>query len=71
LRATKPSSIGTTEATDLHKTEVNRGIVRGFVDEVLIGRDMEQLAGYEDRRALGHARTVAPRSEWKNDNGKF
>ncbi len=37
---------GTTEATDLEKTEANRSLVREFIDEVLVGRRTGQLARY-------------------------
>lgn len=135
---------GPTEATDHRLTETNRKIVRDFVDDVLIGRQLEKLESYIDeedfaqhdprlasgrsalrealgaRSGAGHAieydrihrvlaegnfvltvsegslegahssfydlfrvhggklvehwntiETVPPRSEWKNDNGKF
>jgi len=39
---------GPTEATDLDATEANRAIVRSFVDEVLIRRQIDKLALYLD-----------------------
>jgi len=37
---------GPTEATDLDRTEDNRGIVKSFVDNVLIDRQLENLENY-------------------------
>lgn len=134
---------GPTEVTDIARTEANRGLVRRFVEEVLIGRQLERLLDYidgerftehdpsrsdgaaalqaalqrrDEHEALDYARlhrvlaegsfvlavsegsrdgahsafydlfrvadgklvehwntieTIAPKSEWKNDNGKF
>lgn len=39
---------GPTEATDLGATETNRSLVTAFVDEVLIGRQLERLNAYVD-----------------------
>jgi predicted SnoaL-like aldol condensation-catalyzing enzyme len=39
---------GPTLATDLAKTEANKGLVRRFVDDILINGRMGQLAGYFD-----------------------
>ena len=39
---------GTTEVTDLDKTEVNRELVRSFVDEVLINGKLDRLEHYVD-----------------------
>jgi predicted SnoaL-like aldol condensation-catalyzing enzyme len=37
---------GPTDAADLAGTEANRGIVRSFVDDILIGRDLGRLDTY-------------------------
>lgn len=39
---------GPTEATDLELTEDNRETVRRFVDDVLVNRRLDRLAGYVD-----------------------
>ena len=39
---------GTTEFTDLDKTEENKSIVHGFVEDVLMGKAPEKLPGYYD-----------------------
>lgn len=39
---------GPTEASDLEKTEENRGLVRAFVEEVLIGRRLDRLDHHID-----------------------
>ena len=39
---------GPTEVTDLDKTEVNRKLVRSFVDEVLIKGQLDRLEHYID-----------------------
>ena len=39
---------GTTEFTDFDKTEENKAIVRGFVEDVLMGKAPERLPGYYD-----------------------
>lgn len=39
---------GTTEITDLHKTEENKTIAKNFVTDILINGDMAKLAGYFD-----------------------
>jgi predicted SnoaL-like aldol condensation-catalyzing enzyme len=39
---------GPTEATDLHKTEANRAVVREFVERVLIARQLDLLDQYID-----------------------
>jgi predicted SnoaL-like aldol condensation-catalyzing enzyme len=41
---------GPTEATDLDRTEANRQIVRAFVDEILIHRQLDKLDHYVDRQ---------------------
>ena len=37
---------GPTEATDLDRTETNRGLVKSFVDNILIDRQLEKLENY-------------------------
>ena len=37
---------GTTEMTDLDKTDANKAIVRGFVEDVLMGKAPEKLHSY-------------------------
>lgn len=37
---------GPTQATDLEKTEVNKALVKNFVDDILVNGRMEKLAGY-------------------------
>lgn len=39
---------GTTEATDLDKTEANKALVRAFIDDILVNGRMDKLAGYFD-----------------------
>ena len=39
---------GTTEFTDLDKTDENKAIVRGFVEDVLMGQHPENLTNYYD-----------------------
>ena len=39
---------GTTEFTDLDKTDANKAIVRGFVEDVLMGKAPEKLLSYYD-----------------------
>lgn len=39
---------GTTEVTDLDKTEVNRALVKDFYEKVLVGGDMGSVADYFD-----------------------
>src|SRR5688572_1025037 len=39
---------GATELKDLDKTEVNKNLVRNFVDEILVNRKMEKLTEYFD-----------------------
>jgi predicted SnoaL-like aldol condensation-catalyzing enzyme len=39
---------GDTGATDLDKTEVNRELIRGFVDSILIGGQIEKLSHFVD-----------------------
>jgi predicted SnoaL-like aldol condensation-catalyzing enzyme len=39
---------GPTEVTDLDKTEVNKKLVRAFVEDILVNGQMEKLAGYFD-----------------------
>jgi predicted SnoaL-like aldol condensation-catalyzing enzyme len=37
---------GPTDATDLHRTEANRALVRDFVEQVLVGADLDRLAEF-------------------------
>ena len=37
---------GATKVTDLEKTEVNKTLVRSFVDDILVNGRMDKLAGY-------------------------
>jgi predicted SnoaL-like aldol condensation-catalyzing enzyme len=39
---------GPTEVKDLDKTEANKKLVRGFVDDVLVNGKLDRLAGYFD-----------------------
>ena len=39
---------GPTDARDLDKTEPNKTVVRSFVEDILVNRRMEKLAGYYD-----------------------
>lgn len=39
---------GPKEVSESHKTEVNRQLVQVFVEEVLINRELQRLAGYFD-----------------------
>jgi predicted SnoaL-like aldol condensation-catalyzing enzyme len=39
---------GPTKVKDLDKTETNKRLVRGFVDDVLVGGKLDKLAGYFD-----------------------
>jgi len=39
---------GPTEARDAEKTEANKGLVRAFVDDILVHGRMEKLGGYFD-----------------------
>jgi len=39
---------GSTEIEDLDKTDVNKTLVRNFVDDILVNGKMEKLAGYFD-----------------------
>jgi len=41
---------GPTEATDLDRTEVNRELVKSFVDEVLINGQLDKLEHYIDAK---------------------
>jgi len=50
---------GPTEATDLAQTEVNREIVRCFVDDILINRRFEKLEHYIDQRFTQHNSSIA------------
>jgi len=43
---------GPTEATDLHRTENNREIVRSFVEEVLIAGSFDELKDYVDAESF-------------------
>src|SRR5439155_7047262 len=37
---------GPTQPGDLDKTEANKSLIRGFVDDILVNRRMEKLASY-------------------------
>lgn len=50
---------GTTEIVDHDKTEVNRALVRAFVDEVLIGRQHDRLEHYLDDDIMQHNPEIA------------
>lgn len=39
---------GPTEATDLDRTKANKALVKGFVEDVLMGRNPDRLADYAD-----------------------
>jgi predicted SnoaL-like aldol condensation-catalyzing enzyme len=39
---------GATELTDLDKTQANKTLVRGFVDDILVNGQLDKLAGYFD-----------------------
>lgn len=39
---------GTTEVKDLDKTELNKALVKNFVEDILVNGKMEKLAGYFD-----------------------
>ena len=39
---------GPTEVKDLDKTEANKKLVRGFVDDILVNGKLDKLAGYFD-----------------------
>ena len=46
---------GPTEATDLARTEINREIVRSFIDDVLVNGRLEKLEHYiDDERYIQH-----------------
>ena len=51
---------GPTEPTDLARTEVNKALVRSFVDDILVNGRMERLAGYYDAdRYIQHNPQIA------------
>lgn len=50
---------GTTEITDLEKTEANRAFVRAFVCDVLIERRLEKLPDYLDETFIQHNPVLA------------
>ena len=51
---------GTTEATDLDKTEVNKTIVKGFIDDVLLNHQNEKITTYiNPNKYLQHNPAVA------------
>lgn len=51
---------GTTEATDLEKTEDNRAFIRSFVDEVLVQDQLDRLDHYIDsENYIEHNRNIA------------
>lgn len=51
---------GTTEATDLEKTEENRALIRAFVDEVLVNDQLDRLDHYIDSESyIEHNRNMA------------
>jgi predicted SnoaL-like aldol condensation-catalyzing enzyme len=39
---------GPTEATDLDKTDANKAVVKGFVEDILVNAKMDKLTGYFD-----------------------
>ena len=43
---------GPTEATDPARTEVNRSLVRGFIEEVLIARRLDRMGHYVDGKGF-------------------
>jgi predicted SnoaL-like aldol condensation-catalyzing enzyme len=45
---------GTSEVSDLHKTEENRALVTEFVDSVLIGRQLQNLPGFVSEQYMEH-----------------
>ena len=51
---------GTTEATDLEKTEENRALIRSFVDEVLVNDQLDRLYHYINSESyIEHNRNMA------------
>lgn len=51
---------GPTEATDLDKTEVNKALVRAYVEDVFVAGRMDKLAGFFDGdRYIQHNPQVA------------
>lgn len=51
---------GTTEATDLEKTEENRALIRSFVDEVLVNDQLDRLDHYINSESyIEHNRNMA------------
>ncbi|WP_171177595.1 nuclear transport factor 2 family protein [Ruegeria sp. HKCCD8929] len=50
---------GSTEITDLDKTEANRALARTFVEEVLIGRQPERLADFIAEDLIQHSPDLA------------
>ena len=51
-RAGHSMADGVCEASNLERTEANRDLVRGFVEEVLVGRQLERLGDYLDARTF-------------------
>lgn len=45
---------GPTEAVELERTEANRGLVRGFIEDVMIGRQLDRLAHYVHHELTQH-----------------
>ena len=39
---------GPTQVTDLDKTEPNKSLVRGFIEDILVNGRMDRLGGYFD-----------------------
>lgn len=50
---------GATEIVDLEKTETNRAFVRGFVDAVLVRRQLDKLEDYLDDDFIQHNPQIA------------
>ncbi len=70
---------GTTEITDLDKTEENKAIIRGFITDVLLNGKGDHVAYYDlfrlaDGKIVEHwdvIETIPTKENWKNTNGKF
>lgn len=50
---------GTTDITDLDKTETNRAFVRAFAEEVLVGRKLGDIDHYVDPNLIQHNPDIA------------
>ena len=50
---------GATEITDIEKTETNRALIRIFVDEVLVRRQLDRLEDYLDEAFIQHNPHIA------------